>query len=135
MFVLSHINILPYAVYINKLELILKCCIYCVVNNRPSVAFASFAELYLKKYKKLPLITALNRRVTIMARRNRDDDLLLEEDELTAAFLSEDEGEAAKSEATEEPQYVPTAEDWDEEESVPGQLAVDVYETKAKLVV
>src|ERR1700741_1909710 len=48
-----------------------------------------------------------------MARRSRDEDLLME-DELTAAFLGEDD--------------MPTADD-------PGQLAVDVYETKEKLVV
>ena len=72
-----------------------------------------------------------------MARRSRDDDLLLEEDELTAAFLGEDDGTAAvTTTATEEAaQEVPTAEDWDEDESVPGQLAVDVYETREKLVV
>lgn len=68
-----------------------------------------------------------------MARRNRDDDLLLEEDELTAAFLGDDEVDA--------PQGVPAAganpadDQWDEDEAVPGQLAVDVYETKEKLVV
>ena len=70
-----------------------------------------------------------------MARRNRGDDLLLEEDELTAAFLGDDDltitPETTQSPAT------PEAEDeeWDEEESVPGQLAVDVYETREKLVV
>lgn len=72
-----------------------------------------------------------------MARRNRDDDLLLEEDELTAAFLGDDEA-VGVAPATEEPQpqMVNPAEDqWDEDEAVPGQLAVDVYETKEKLVV
>ena len=69
-----------------------------------------------------------------MARRNREDDLLLEEDdELAAAFLGEEEIEAAP--AAEQPQEGPTAEEWDEEEAVPGQLAVDVYETREKLVV
>jgi HSP20 family protein len=29
----------------------------------------------------------------------------------------------------------PSADEWDEDEAVPGQLAVDVYETKDKLVV
>lgn len=68
-----------------------------------------------------------------MARRNRDDDLLLEEDELTAAFLGDDTGLPADP-ATEA--EAPAAEDeWDEDDSVPGQLAVDVYETKEKLVV
>jgi hypothetical protein len=58
-----------------------------------------------------------------MARRNRDDDLLLEEDELTAAFLGDDaaptdEGAIAPAAAT------PAVDDeWDEDETVPGQLA------------
>lgn len=68
-----------------------------------------------------------------MARRNRDDDLLLEEDELTAAFLGDDEIDAAQG-AT--PATGNPADDqWDEDEAVPGQLAVDVYETKERLVV
>jgi HSP20 family protein len=68
-----------------------------------------------------------------MARRNRDDDLLLEEDELTAAFLGD---EAVPAQPVEEAGGAPVAEDeWDEDDSVPGQLAVDVYETKEKLVV
>jgi HSP20 family protein len=71
-----------------------------------------------------------------MARRNRDDDLLLEEDELTAAFLGDDDTIAAVSEDTSAAQPVAAADEWDEEEAVlPGQLAVDVYETKEKLVV
>lgn len=71
-----------------------------------------------------------------MARRSRDEDLLME-DELTAAFLGEDDfdtpsisDEPADDSATPAP-----ADDWDEEDAVPGQLAVDVYETKEKLVV
>lgn len=77
-----------------------------------------------------------------MARKNRDDDLLME-DELTAAFLGDDDmpapqeaqqdpaaGQAAPAPAQQQPE-----EEWDEEEGVPGQLAVDVYETKEKLVV
>lgn len=68
-----------------------------------------------------------------MARRNRDDDLLLEEDELTAAFLGDE-----TALATDPGQTAVAAEvedEWDEDENVPGQLAVDVYETKEKLVV
>ncbi len=69
-----------------------------------------------------------------MARRNRDDDLLLEEDELTAAFLGDDDMAAPAQNG--QPAATPAAEDeWDEEENVPGQLAVDVYETREKLVV
>ena len=67
-----------------------------------------------------------------MARRNRDDDLLLEEDELTAAFL----GDEATLPAEAGQPAAPVADDeWDEDETVPGQLAVDVYETREKLVV
>lgn len=70
-----------------------------------------------------------------MARRNRDDDLLLEEDELTAAFLGEDEM-GAPAAVADPAGATPVVEDeWDEDESVPGQLAVDVYETREKLVV
>ncbi|HWT55903.1 MAG TPA: Hsp20/alpha crystallin family protein [Candidatus Microsaccharimonas sp.] len=76
-----------------------------------------------------------------MARRNRDDDLLLEEDELTAAFLGDDElagvvvaPEPEMAQAA-QPTAAPTADEWDEDDAVPGQLAVDVYETKERLVV
>jgi HSP20 family protein len=67
-----------------------------------------------------------------MARNNRDDDLLMEEDELTAAFLGEDDTPVADDPSG---QQAAASDDWDEEESLPGQLAVDVYETKEKLVV
>lgn len=72
-----------------------------------------------------------------MARRNHDDDLLLEEDELTAAFLGDDDSAASATtdEDTQQPAGNPADEQWDEEEAVPGQLAVDVYETKERLVV
>jgi HSP20 family protein len=74
-----------------------------------------------------------------MARRNRDDDLLME-DELTAAFLGDDDlptSDATQAAATDDAASAPTAEEWDEEleDNVPGQLAVDVYETKDRLVV
>lgn len=70
-----------------------------------------------------------------MARRNRDEDLLME-DELTAAFLGEEDTPVV-SNSPEQPAAAVAiaAEEWDEEEAVPGQLAVDVYETKEKLVV
>lgn len=71
-----------------------------------------------------------------MARRSRDEDLLME-DELTAAFLGEDDDMQMPAD---DPGAAPQAtaappDEWDEEEAVPGQLAVDVYETKEKLVV
>ena len=67
-----------------------------------------------------------------MARRNRDDDLVLEDDELTAAFLGEEDMAVPVGQQP----AAPTEEEWDEEEAqLPGQLAVDVYETKERLVV
>lgn len=70
-----------------------------------------------------------------MARRSRDEDLLME-DELTAAFLGDDDMPMTTSDDQEAPaQTSAPADEWDEEEAVPGQLAVDVYETKEKLVV
>jgi HSP20 family protein len=72
-----------------------------------------------------------------MARRTRDDDdLLMEEDELTAAFLGDDDMGVPGGRDPREAAGVPApADEWEEEENVPGQLAVDVYETKEKLVV
>jgi HSP20 family protein len=68
-----------------------------------------------------------------MARRNRDDDLLLEEDELTAAFLGDDDLAGGATQDAQQP--AAPADEWEEDEALPGQLAVDVYETKERLVV
>jgi len=69
-----------------------------------------------------------------MARRNRDDDLLIEDEELTAAFLGDDDTAATNdSSATAQPAVA--NDEWDESDDLPGQLAVDVYETKERLVV
>ena len=69
-----------------------------------------------------------------MARRNRDDDLLMEEDELTAAFLGEEDLNPVPADDG-GAQAMP-GDEWDEDEAqLPGQLAVDVYETKERLVV
>jgi len=70
-----------------------------------------------------------------MARRNRDDDLLLEEDELTAAFLGDDDQATIEDTAVATAGPAPVAEDWEEDDAVQGQLAVDVYETREKLFV
>lgn len=71
-----------------------------------------------------------------MARKSHDDDLLME-DELTAAFLSDEDvvNNAGVAGAPDPAAQAATNDEWDEEEAVPGQLAVDVYETKEKLVV
>lgn len=75
-----------------------------------------------------------------MARTNSDD--LLMEDDLAAAFLSDDVDVAAPVEAEEPvvedvPQEdgEPVEDEWVDTDEFPGQLAVDVYETADKLVV
>ena len=71
-----------------------------------------------------------------MARRTSgDDDLLMEEDELTAAFLGDDESAAPVGDPAAAAGPVAASDEWDESEDLPGQLAVDVYETREKLVV
>lgn len=65
-----------------------------------------------------------------MARKQNDD--LLIEDELAAAFLSDDDLAATDQQAP----VAQVADDQaDAEQDFPGQLAVDVYETDEKLVV
>lgn len=70
-----------------------------------------------------------------MARTNNDD--MLMEDELAAAFLEEDTAPAeapAKAAANDVPSE--GEDEWDDTtDDFPGQLAVDVYETADKLVV
>lgn len=63
-----------------------------------------------------------------MARNKTSNDDLLMEDELAAAFLGDDEAEQPAAEAQGE-------QAWEEDQNVPGQLAVDVYETAEKLVI
>lgn len=70
-----------------------------------------------------------------MARRTSGgDDLLMEEDELTAAFLGDDDASIPVGNTVATGPATPSDE-WDESEDLPGQLAVDVYETREKLVV
>ena len=70
-----------------------------------------------------------------MARKQNDD--LLIEDELAAAFLDNDDSMADDSSVAAPQQDNAAAEDnWEEaEDDFPGQLAVDVYETEGTLVV
>lgn len=74
-----------------------------------------------------------------MARRQKDDNDLLMEDELTAAFLDD---AAPVGIDDDQPEPVMTTapaadDDWDDEQmqDMPGMLAVDVYETKERLYV
>ncbi len=70
-----------------------------------------------------------------MARKQNDD--LLIEDELAAAFLDNDDSMADDSSVAAPQQDNAAAEDnWEEaEDDFPGQLAVDVYETDEQLIV
>ncbi len=69
-----------------------------------------------------------------MARKQNDD--LLIEDELAAAFLNDD-SVSDDSSSQNQSQNLPSEDtNWDEgEDDFPGQLAVDVYETDEQLVV
>ncbi|SRR6266550_2141436 len=67
-----------------------------------------------------------------MARGQKQNDDLLMEDELAAAFLNDDDDAQV---GDDQQQQTQADENWEEEEGVPGQLAVDVYETVEKLVV
>lgn len=64
-----------------------------------------------------------------MARGNKQNDDLLMEDELAAAFLTDEDS------LSQAPAQNSSDDSWEDEEGVPGQLAVDVYETEEKLVV
>ena len=75
-----------------------------------------------------------------MARTNSDD--LLMEDDLAAAYLSDDVDVAAPVEVEEpvvedvpQEEGEPVEDEWVDTDEFPGQLAVDVYETADKLVV
>lgn len=68
-----------------------------------------------------------------MARRGNEDDLLLD-DELTAAFLGDDDMAVSGGSVQIEQQ---TTADWEDDanQQLPGQLALDVYESPEKLYV
>lgn len=75
-----------------------------------------------------------------MARRQKNDNDLLMEDELTAAFLDDatPSGIAdAPANTVVQTQISTNDDDWDEDQlqDMPGMLAVDVYETKERLFV
>lgn len=67
-----------------------------------------------------------------MARGHKQNDDLLMEDELAAAFLTDDDQPTPQQDDS---AAAPADDNWDEEEAMPGQLAVDVYETDDRLVV
>lgn len=66
--------------------------------------------------------------------RKQNDDLLMEDELLAAAFLDGDDTDSTVATTA---QATPTSDDdWDESESdFPGQLAVDVYESEDELVI
>jgi HSP20 family protein len=67
-----------------------------------------------------------------MARGQKQNDDLLMEDELAAAFLNDDDDAQV---GDNNQQQIQDEANWEEDEGVPGQLAVDVYETAERLVV
>ena len=66
-----------------------------------------------------------------MARRNNDDDLFM--DELDSDFLNDEPAQAPQQQ--QQPMQQQQQDDWLEETEVPGQLAVDVYQTKEDIFV
>lgn len=69
-----------------------------------------------------------------MGRGQKQNDDLLMEDELAAAFLTDDTV-AADDQASAEDNTSADNEGWEDEEPMPGQLAVDVYETGERLII
>ena len=69
-----------------------------------------------------------------MVRGHKQNDDLLMEDELAAAFLTDEDTVMSNDQPTNDQA---TEDTWDEneQEDLPGQLAVDVYETDEKLIV
>ena len=86
-----------------------------IIPHMPGIIRGTICQMSLEKVED------------IMARKQNED--LLIEDELAAAFLSDDD-----LTSTDAPAPVAT-DDWDDSEEPAGQLAVDVYETEDKLVV
>ena len=70
-----------------------------------------------------------------MARGSQPQDDLLMGDDITAAFLSEEEITAPDTGAESPQSAADEPDEWNEDEPVAGQLAVDVYETREKLLV
>lgn len=70
-----------------------------------------------------------------MARGHKQNDDLLMEDELAAAFLDDEVQTTGAPVQQQDDQQQPADDSWDEEEAMPGQLAVDVYETAERLIV
>lgn len=70
-----------------------------------------------------------------MARGQKQNDDLLMEDELAAAFLTDESPTQDELPVDDQPVDEGSESEWDEEEAMPGQLAVDVYETNDRLIV
>lgn len=67
-----------------------------------------------------------------MARGQKQNDDLLMEDELAAAFLTDD---TSVQDTASDSSQSNNDDSWEDEEAMPGQLAVDVYETEERLII
>ena len=111
-------------------------CGAIIDSNASTIVFFTFGMGMLLLIVDVPVIIrrticqmSLEKVEDIMARKQNED--LLIEDELAAAFLSDDDLSSTDAPAPAAPE-----DTWDDsEEEFPGQLAVDVYETEEKLVV
>lgn len=70
-----------------------------------------------------------------MVRGHKQNDDLLMEDELAAAFLTDEDTAMDDDQAGTQPAADDDTWDENEQEDLPGQLAVDVYETDERLIV
>lgn len=70
-----------------------------------------------------------------MVRGHKQNDDLLMEDELAAAFLTDEDSVMVNDQPTNDQPADDDTWDENEQEDLPGQLAVDVYETDEKLIV
>lgn len=72
-----------------------------------------------------------------MVRGQKQNDDLLMEDELAAAFLTDDDTGVSQDQPVDDQQADASNGTWDEneQEDLPGQLAVDVYETTDRLII
>ncbi len=87
------------------------------------------------RYTEGDILSIAKRKVEEIMARKQNDDLLIE-DELAAAFLNDDDLQTDNATAPADASQPADDAAWeDEQDEFPGQLAVDVYETDDQLVI